>query len=69
LLGVATVILSFVMKRGGYGKRIVYLGFVTAAVDLIGAYPDAIGSMLTLLCQVFFAAWFIAVGAKLYSLT
>jgi hypothetical protein len=54
------------MKRGNYGKRIAYLGFVTGVFDIIGAYPYAIGPILTLVCGVFFAAWFVAVGSKLY---
>lgn len=66
LLGIATVVLSLAMKRGVYGKRIAYLGIATGAFDIIGAYPYGIGPILTLVCQVFFAAWFVAVGAKLY---
>lgn len=68
LMGVATFILSLAMMRGVYGKRIAYLGFVTALLDFIGGYPDLIGSTLTFVCQVFFAAWFVAVGSKLYSI-
>ena len=66
LLGIATLVLSLAMKRGVYGKSIAYLGFATAVFDIVGAYPYAIGPMLTLVCQVFFAAWFVAVGSKLY---
>lgn len=66
LMGFATVILSLVMLRGVYGKSVGYLGFVTGVLDIIGAYPYIIGPTLTLLCQVFFAAWFVAVGSKLY---
>ena len=53
LMGVATVILSLVMMRGVYGKSVGYLGFVTGAFDIVGAYPYLIGPILTLLCQVF----------------
>ena len=66
LMGFATVILSLVMLRGVYGKSVGYLGLVTGVLDIIGAYPYIIGPTLTLLCQVFFAAWFVAVGSKLY---
>ena len=66
MMAIATFVLSLAMLRGAYGKGIAYLGFATAALDILGAYPDAIGSVLTLLCQVFFTAWFVAVGAKLY---
>jgi hypothetical protein len=66
LLGIATVVLSLAMKRGVYGKPVAYLGIATGVFDIIGAYPWAIGPILTLVCQVFFTAWFVAVGAKLY---
>lgn len=66
MLGIATIVLSLAMKRGVYGKGVAYLGFATGVLDIVGAYPYAIGPMLTLVCQVFFAAWFVAVGAKLY---
>jgi hypothetical protein len=50
------------MKRGGYAKWIAYLGFATAARDIIGSYPWAIGPVLTLICQLSFGGWFVAVG-------
>src|SRR6266516_2737084 len=65
LMGIATFVLSLAMKSGAYGKPVVYLGFATAVVDIIGSYPYAIGSVLALVAQVFFAAWFIAVGTQL----
>ena len=68
LMGIATFVLSLAMKSGAYGKPVVYLGFATAVADVIGSYPYAIGSVLTLVSQVFFAAWFIAVGAQLYNM-
>jgi len=54
------------MKRGVYGRNIAYLGFATGVFDIIGAYPDIIGPILVLVSQVLFAAWFMAVGSKLY---
>jgi len=68
LMGVATFVLSLAMRRGAYGRSIAWLGFATAVCDIIGAYPYAIGPLLTLVCQLFFAAWFVAVGAKLYAM-
>jgi hypothetical protein len=68
MLGLATIILSFAMLRGPYGKGVACLGFVTGALDIIGGYPDVIGPALTLVCQAFLAAWFVAVGATLYRL-
>jgi len=66
LLGIATVVLSLAMRRGVYGRNIAYLGFATGVFDIIGAYPDKIGPILILVSQALFAAWFIAVGSKLY---
>ena len=68
MLGLATIILSLAMRRGPYGVGVAWLGFVTGALDIVGAYADLIGPALTLVCQVFLAAWFVVVGAKLYRL-
>jgi hypothetical protein len=68
LLGIATIVLSLAMARGVYGKPIAYLGLATGVLDIIGAYPYVIGPIPTLLCQGFFAAWFFAVGSRLYGL-
>ena len=65
LLAVATTVLSVAMKRGGYTTWLGYLGFVTAALDIIGSYPWAIGPVLTLVCELFFAGWFVALGSQL----
>ena len=65
LLAVATIVLSLAMKRGGYAKWIAYLGFGTAALDIIGSYPWAIGPGLTFVCELSFAGWFVAVGSQL----
>ena len=65
LLAVATIILSVAMKRGGWAKWIAYLGFATAALDMIGSYPWAIGPVLTLVCELSRAGWFVAVGSQL----
>ena len=66
LMAIATLILSLAMRRGLFGKPAAYLGFVTAVLDVIGSYPYAIGPVLTFVCQLFFAAWFVAVGIQLY---
>jgi len=66
LLAVATIILSLAMTRGGYAKWIAYLGFATAALDIIGSYPWAIGPVPTLVCELSFAGWFVAVGWQLF---
>ena len=66
LLAVATIVLSVAMTRGGYAKWIAYLGFATAALDIIGSYPWAIGPVPTLVCELSFAGWFVAVGSQLF---
>jgi len=68
LMGLATFLLSMAMKGSAYGRPVVYLGFVTALVDIIGSYPDAIGPVGTLVSQLFFAGWFVAVGSRLYGM-
>lgn len=62
LLAVATIVLSLAMRRGVYPTWIAYLGFVTAGADIIGSYPWVIGPIGTFVCQLFLAAWFVAVG-------
>ena len=66
LLAVATIVLSLAIKRGAYPKWIAYLGFATAALDILGSYPWAIGPVLTLVCELSFAGWFVAVGSQLF---
>ena len=66
LLAVATIVLSLAMSRGAHAKGIAYLGFITAALDIIGSYPWAIGPGLTLVCELSFAGWFVAVGSQLF---
>lgn len=66
MMALATFVVSLAMLRKASGKRVAYLGFATALVDVIGAYPDAIGPVLTLVSQVFFAAWLVAIGSILY---
>ena len=66
LLAVATIVLSLAMKRGAYATWIAYFGFATAALDIIGSYPWAIGPVPTLVCELSFAGWFVAVGSQLF---
>jgi len=66
LLAVATILLSLAMKRGGYAKWIAYFGFATAVLDIVGSYPWAVGPVLTLVCQLALAGWFVAVGSELF---
>ena len=66
LLVVPTIVLSLAMKRRAYGPYIVALGIATAAFDVVGAYPWAVGLVLWLLSAVLFSAWFVLVGLSLY---
>ena len=68
LLAGATIVLSLAMTGGAYAKWIAYFGFATAALDIIGSYPWAIGPVLTLVCELSFAGWFVAVGSQLFSM-
>ena len=66
LLAVATIVLTLAMKRGAYAKWIASFGFATAVLDIIGSYPWAIGPVLTLVCELSFGGWFVAVGSQLF---
>jgi hypothetical protein len=66
MFAVATFVLSASMRRNAsYGTAVARLGFVTAAVDVVGAYPWLIGSIGVVVSRLFFAAWFVAVGARM----
>jgi hypothetical protein len=67
LLAVATIVLSLAMCREADRKWIAYLGFATAALDIVGSYPWAIGPVLSLVCELSFAGWFVAVGSHLFA--
>lgn len=68
LLAVATIVLSLAMRRGAYAKWIAYFGVATAALDIIGSYPWAIGPVPTLVCELSFGGWFVAVGSQLFKM-
>jgi hypothetical protein len=68
LLAVATIVLSLAMRRGVYPRWVAYLGFATAGADILASYPWVIGPVGTLICQVLFAAWFVAVGSQLFGM-
>jgi hypothetical protein len=68
LFAVATFVLSLAMRRA-YGRNIAYLGFATAAFDVVGSYPWATGSLVWLVSGILFAAWFVAVGVSLYRMS
>ena len=68
LMAVATFVLSLAMRRGAFGAPIAVLGFATAAGDTVGAYPYLISPVVLFGCQILFAAWFVAVGWKLFGI-
>ena len=69
MMAVATFVLCLAMRRSAFGAPIVYLGYVTAVLDVVGGYPYLIGPIPTFVCQTVFSAWFIAVGLRLNTLT
>ena len=66
LFAAATFMLSLAARRSAYGAPVASLGFATAAFDIVGAYPYAIGASVAFVCQAFFGAWFVVLGLKLY---
>ena len=66
LVGLATIVLSLVMRHGIYGRNIASLGFAAGLFDFVGAYPETVGPALILVSQVLSAIWFLALGSKLY---
>ncbi|MCL6605298.1 MAG: hypothetical protein K6T94_20750 [Paenibacillus sp.] len=65
ILGVATILLCFVIRRSSIGKSVAYFGFVVGTLDLIGAYPWLIGTAMVFVSQLFFPAWFVILGVKI----
>ena len=65
VFAVATLVLSLAMRQAAYGRAVAGFGLVTAALDLLGGYPQAIGPVLGLVANVAFAAWFVVVGLAL----
>ena len=39
ILSIATILLSFVIRKSSIGKFVAYLGFATGIMDLLGAFP------------------------------
>jgi hypothetical protein len=63
---VATVALSLALGQAADGRRVARLGWASAALDVAGAYPDAVGPTVVLVASGFLSAWFVAVGLRLY---
>ncbi len=69
IFGIGTILLSILMRHGGYGWFVVLFGLIAGILDILGAYPSVLGPALTFVCQVFFSGWFIVVGSKLQGMT
>ncbi|WP_042201309.1 hypothetical protein [Paenibacillus camerounensis] len=69
IMGTATIILSFVIMKSPLGKACAYLGFAAGILDLVGSFPWLIGTTVTFICQLAFAAWFIVLGARLVKIS
>lgn len=65
LFGIATILIALSMRTTFYGNTLVWTGVLTGVADVVGSYPWVIGLTITVVCEVAFAAWFIATGIKL----
>ena len=66
LMAIATFILSLAMRCRAFGTPIAVLGFATAVGDVVWSYSYLISPVVQFGCQLLFAAWFAAVGWKLF---
>ncbi|CAH1193984.1 hypothetical protein PAECIP111892_01372 [Paenibacillus auburnensis] len=67
ILCIATILLSLVIRKSVLGKPVAIVGFVTALLDLIGAFPWLTGSIVFFVCQVASVLWFVFVGVRMIS--
>lgn len=65
ILSVATIILSFAIRKSVIGKSTSNFGFLVGIFDFIGAYPWLIGTTMVFVSQLFFAAWFVLLGIRM----
>lgn len=66
LFSLATLFLCLVIRKSVIGKPAAYVGLVAGLLDLIGAFPWRIGTGMVFVSQLFFSAWFIILGIRLY---
>jgi hypothetical protein len=62
-----TGLVALSMRATVYGKVLAWAGVLTGIVDVVGSYPWLLGVPMTIVCEIVFAAWFIATGVKLTS--
>ncbi len=65
ILSIATILLSFVIRKCSIGKFVAYLGFATGIMDLLGAFPWFLTNELVFLTQLFLVAWFVVLGLQM----
>jgi len=65
LLGLAILVLSFVLRRSIFGKPAAYFGFVAGVFAFIGAYPWLVGPVLDFVSQCLFASWLATIGIRI----
>ena len=65
VMGIATILLSLVIRMGGLGRITASFGLLAGIFDLIGSYPWLLGDVMILISQVLFAGWFIILGVNL----
>ncbi len=65
VFSIATLLLSFAIRKSEHGKAIAYFGFVVAVADLISAFPWITGSAIAFACQLLFSAWFVLLGVRI----
>ncbi len=65
VFSIATVLLSFAIRKSEHGKAIAYFGFAVAVADLISAFPWITGSVIAFASQLLFSAWFVLIGVRI----
>ncbi len=65
ILCIATILLSLVIRKSVLGKPVAIVGFVTALLDLVGAFPWLTGSAVFFACQAVSVLWFVFVGVRM----
>ena len=65
VFSIATVLLSFAIRKSEHGKAIAYFGFAVAVADLISAFPWITGSVIAFASQLLFSGWFVLIGVRI----
>lgn len=65
LLSVSIIPLSVAIRKSELGRAAAYLGLATGVLELVGAFPWLIGSVLTFAIQLLSVAWLVVIGIRL----